>query len=78
MDLLEYTQQLIKSGNSSQQQQAYKLQELIQGSSMKGEKEPKNANNTPFLIGGLVIFGIAALALGYLWVKERTKINKKK
>ena len=71
MDLLEYAQKLASQGNNPQSQNAYKLQALIQGNSVKvPEKKPDN-NNTPLLVGGLVIFGISAVAIGYLWGKKR-------
>ncbi|CAG8587813.1 11707_t:CDS:2 [Ambispora gerdemannii] len=66
IDLLEYAQQLVTNGNNQQQQNVQYLQTLIQqGSSpVKDDKQP--SNNTPLLVGGLVIFGIATLAIGYL------------
>jgi hypothetical protein len=66
MDLLEYAQKLVTKGNNNQQQNAQYLQTIIQqGSSpVKDNKQP--GNNTPLLIGGLVIFGVATLAIGYL------------
>jgi hypothetical protein len=59
MDLLDYARKLAANGNHN----AYQLQEIIQG------KEPNNndeSNKAPFLVGGLVIFGISALVIGYL------------
>jgi len=66
MDLLEYAQKLVNKGNSNQQQNAQYLQTLIKqnGSSVKDNKQP--GNNTPLLVGGLVIFGVATLIIGYL------------
>ncbi|MEG7979073.1 MAG: protein phosphatase 1 regulatory subunit 42 [Mollicutes bacterium UO1] len=66
MDLLEYAQKLVAKGNNNQQQNAQYLQTLIQqgSSSVKPDKQP--GNNTPLLVGGLVIFGISVLAIGYL------------
>jgi hypothetical protein len=66
MDLLEYAQKLVSQGNNNQQQNAQYLQTLIQqGSSpVKDNKQPNN--NTPLLVGGLVVFGISAVAIGYL------------
>ena len=47
-DLLEYTQYLIKNGNNTQQQQAHKLVEVIQSSSVKNsEQENNKINYTP-------------------------------
>ena len=43
MDLLEYTQHLIKNGDSSQRQQAYQLQSILQNSQVKNEQEPNNS-----------------------------------
>src|SRR6185369_17107367 len=39
MDLLEYAQKLLKSGNSSQQQQAHQLQAILQNSPIKNEQQ---------------------------------------
>jgi len=65
MDLLEYAQKLVAKGDNNQTQNAQYLQTLIQhgNSPVKDNKQP--SNNTPLLIGGLVIFGISALAIGY-------------
>jgi Asp-tRNA(Asn)/Glu-tRNA(Gln) amidotransferase B subunit len=65
MDLLEYAQKLVAKGNSQQQQNAQYLQTLIQqeSSPVKDDKQPNN--NTTLLIGGLVVFGVATLAIGY-------------
>jgi len=65
MDLLEYAQKLVAKGDNNHSQNAQYLQTLIQqGSSpVKDSKQP--GNNTPLLVGGLVIFGIAAVAIGY-------------
>ena len=66
MDLLEYAQKLASQGNNPQSQNAHKLQELIQGNSAKvPKKQSDNSNNAPLLVGGLVIFGILAVAIGY-------------
>ena len=71
MDLLEYAQKLVAKGDNNQTQNAQYLQTLIQhgNSPVKDNKQP--SNNTPLLIGGLVIFGITVLAIGYLWGKKR-------
>jgi hypothetical protein len=64
MDLLEYAQKLVAKGDNNQEQNAQYLQTLIQqGNSPVDNKQP--SNNTPLLVGGLVIFGISALAIGY-------------
>ena len=66
MDLLEYTQHLIKNGNNTQQQQAYQLQAIIQGnSSFKNEQQPNNPSYTPLIFGGVLVVG-SALVIGYL------------
>ena len=73
MDLLEYAQKLVAKGDNNQTQNAQYLQTLIQqgDSPVKDNKQP--GNNTPLLVGGLVIFGILALIIGYLWGKKRSK-----
>jgi hypothetical protein len=43
MDLLEYTQNLIKNGDNSQRQQAYQLQSVLQSSPIKNEPQPTNS-----------------------------------
>lgn len=75
LDLLEYAQKLVASGNSNQSQNAQYLQTLIQqgSSAVKDDKQP--SNNTPLLVGGLVVFGVATLAIGYLWGKRKSKDN---
>jgi len=66
MDLLEYTQHLIKSGNNSQQQQAHRLQAIIQGNnSIKNEQQPNNPSYKPLIFGGVLVVG-SALVIGYL------------
>src|SRR6185437_5725340 len=65
VDLLEYAQKLVKNGDSSQQQQAHYLQTLISGNSPEKLEEKQPSNNTPLLVGGLVIFGISAVVIGY-------------
>ncbi|CAG8745164.1 14629_t:CDS:2 [Gigaspora margarita] len=63
MDLLEYAQELISQGNQQQQNAQY-LQTLIQGGSpAKTDDGKKPGNNTPLLIGGLVVFGLVAVAV---------------
>jgi CHASE3 domain sensor protein len=77
MDLLEYAQQLVNQGNTTSQVQAHRvyLQELVSQEPQKVEIKPttiknnqapaKNSNHTYLLIGGLVLFGLAVLAIGY-------------
>ena len=72
MDLLEYAKDLVSRGHTSHNAHVVQLQELVQKqpSEVKTEIRPKNnAKNSNFnaayLIGGLVLFGIAILAVGY-------------
>lgn len=65
MDLLEYTQHLIKNGNNTQQQQAHQLQAILQNSSVKNETQPNKPSYAPFIIGGVLVVG-SALVIGYL------------
>jgi hypothetical protein len=78
MDLLEYAQQLIQQGNTTNQVQAHRvyLQELVQEKHSQVEIQPKtepnnkqipvkDSNNIYLLVGGLALFGIAILAIGY-------------
>ena len=73
MDLLEYAQKLVAKGDNNQTQNVQYLQTLIQqgGSSVK-DSSKKPGNNTPLLVGGLVIFGIASVAIGY-WLGKKKK-----
>jgi len=66
MDLLEYAQKLVAKGDNNQSQNAQYLQTLIQHGNSPAKSDNKQpGNNTPLLIGGLVIFGISVLAIGY-------------
>jgi hypothetical protein len=66
MDLLEYAQKLVANGNNQQQQNAQYLQSLIQqGSSSVKPDNKQPGNNTPLLVGGLVVFGVSVLGIGY-------------
>ena len=70
-DLLEYAQQLIKNGNSSQRQQAYQLASVIQGnSSVKNENQPNKLSYTPLIFGGILVV-FSALMISYLLGKKR-------
>jgi len=71
MDLLEYAQKLVAKGDNNQSQNAQYLQTLISNNSPTKSDNKQPHNNTPLLIGGLVIFGISVLAIGYLWGKRR-------
>ena len=69
MDLLEHCQKLGTNGNNQQQQNAQYLQTLIQHSPTK--TDDKSNNNIPLLIGGLIIFGVFVLLIGYYLGKKR-------
>ena len=71
MDLLEYAQKLVAKGDNNQSQNAHYLQTLISSNSPTKSDEKQPGNNTPLLIGGLVIFGVSALVIGYLLGKKR-------
>ena len=71
MDLLEYAQKLVAKGDNNQTQNAQYLQALISGNSPAKSDNKQPGNNTPLLIGGLVILGISVLAIGYWWGKKR-------
>ena len=73
MDLLEYAQKLVAKGDNNQTQNAQYLQTLISNNSPTKSDNKQPHNNTPLLIGGLVIFGISVLAIGYSWGKKRSK-----
>jgi hypothetical protein len=66
MDLLEYAQKLVANGNNQQQQNAQYLQTLISSNSPTKLDEKQPGNNTALLVGGLVVFGISAVVIGYL------------
>ena len=61
-DLLEYTQGLIKKGDTTQ---AHKLQAILQNSSVKSEKQPNKSSYASFIIGGILVVSLA-LMVGYL------------
>jgi len=65
MDLLEYVQKLVAKGDNNQTQNAHYLQTLISGNSPTKLDEKQPRNNTPLLVGSLVIFGISAAVIGY-------------
>jgi len=75
MDLLEYAQKLVAKGDNNQSQNAQYLQTLISSNSPAKDKQP--GNNTPLLIGGLVVFGISAVVIGYLLDKRKNKSKEK-
>src|SRR6185312_3593563 len=66
MDLLEYAQKLVAKGDNNQTQNAQYLQALISNNSPAKSDNKQPHNNTPLLISGLVVFGVAAVAIGYL------------
>ncbi len=77
LDLLEYAQKLVAKGNNNQQQNAQYLQALVKQENSPVQPDNKQpSNNTPFLIGGLVVFGVATLAIGYLWGKKKSEIKE--
>jgi hypothetical protein len=63
-DLLEYTRELIKKGDSSQKEQAQKLQAILQSGVVEGEKGTKGPSYVPWVIGGVVVISLA-LVIGY-------------
>ena len=70
MDLLEYTQHLIKNGDNSQKQQAHKLQAIIQDSGSVKNEQQSNNSKLPWVIGGVGMISLAIM-VGYLWGKKR-------
>jgi len=90
MDLLEYAQQLVNRGNATSQVQAHRvyLQELVKPESpqrieisTKTEQNSqipvKSFNNTFLLMGGLTLFGLAVLIIGYWLGKQKNSLNKR-
>lgn len=69
MDLLEYTQHLIKNGDNSQREQAHKLQAILESSSVKNEQQPNNSKLL-WVIGGVAVVSLAVI-VGYLIGKKR-------
>jgi len=76
MDLLEYAQKLVAKGDNNQTQNAQYLQTLISGNSPAKLDDKQPQNNTPLLIGGLVVFGVSALVIGYWWGKKKNKLKE--
>jgi len=74
MDLLEYAQKLVAKGDNNQTQNAQYLQALISSNSPAKDKQP--GNNGSLLIGGLIVFGISVLAIGYWWGKKRNEVKE--
>lgn len=68
MDLLEYTQYLIKQGKNTEN--AYKLQSILQNGSVKNESRPNKTNYAPLIIGGIAVISLAVI-VGYFWGKRR-------
>jgi hypothetical protein len=62
---LAYVNQLVNSGNTSHAHTSAYLQTLIKQESPP-TKTDNNQKNTPLLIGGLVVFGVFILGIGYL------------
>jgi hypothetical protein len=86
MDLLEKAQRLIQQGNNSQQTNAHRvyLQSLvspeipqkieINEKQVNNRQVPaKNSSNIYLLIGGLVLFGLVVLAIGYWLGKKKNQ-----
>lgn len=63
-DLLTYVNELVKNGNTHHTHTSHYLQNLT-SSAVKNDKPPTK-NNSSLLIGGLIIFGISILGIGYL------------
>jgi len=82
VDLLEYAQGLVSRGHTSHNAHVVQLQSLIQEKQPEIKTEIKSkANNSQvqpkspsfnafYLVGGLVLFGAAILAIGY-WLGKR-------
>jgi len=66
-DLLEYTQQLIKKGNTSQ---AYKLQAIRQNSSVEPNNKGGDGSKMPLIIVGAIVVVIGSVLVGYLLGKK--------
>jgi len=75
IDLLEYAQKLMAKGDNNQSQNAQYLQTLIQhgNSPVKDNKQP--GDNNLLLVGGLVVFGVSVLGIGYWLGRKRSKDN---
>jgi hypothetical protein len=63
-DLLAYVNELVRDGNTYHSTTSHYLQTLTSSSIKNDISQPKNSDN-PLLIGGLVIFGISILGIGY-------------
>ncbi|WP_172575371.1 leucine-rich repeat domain-containing protein [endosymbiont GvMRE of Glomus versiforme] len=87
MDLLVHAKELVGRGNTNQQTQAHMsyLQEIVSQPQKTEVKEkttdnnqisPKNSHvNTYLLVGGLILFGLAVLGIGY-WLGKRKNATK--
>src|SRR6185437_88579 len=75
VDLLEYAQKLVAKGDNNQTQNAHYLQTLISSNS-PAKSDNKPSDNTPLLVGGLVIFGISAVVIGYLLGKNKNEVKE--
>ncbi|RHZ36495.1 hypothetical protein [endosymbiont GvMRE of Glomus versiforme] len=85
MDLLVHAKELVSRGNANQQTQAHMayLQEIVSqpqkaeirksapNNSQNNTKSPNNS--TYLLVGGLVLFGLAVLGIGYWLGKRKNK-----
>ncbi|RHZ36206.1 hypothetical protein [endosymbiont GvMRE of Glomus versiforme] len=88
MDLLVHAKELVSRGNANQQTQAHMayLQKIVsqpQKTEIKTEASTKNSqsnnqtsnNSIYLLVGGLIIFGLAVLGIGY-WLGKRKNAAK--
>lgn len=65
-DLLAYANELVKNGNIGHTQTSNYLQTLINQESLPTKDNMQPNKDNSLLIGGLVLFGISILAIGYL------------
>jgi hypothetical protein len=70
MDLLEYTQKLIKKAGSSSSS-AHKLQTILESGSVKSEQQNNNSK-LPWIIGGVAVVSLAVI-VGYFVGKKRNE-----
>jgi hypothetical protein len=83
MDLLEYAKDLVARGQTNHNAHVVQLQGIVkeQPKEIKTENKPKTTDNQPtsaknpnsntyLLIGGLILFGMAILAIGY-WIGKK-------
>ncbi|RHZ35954.1 leucine-rich repeat domain-containing protein [endosymbiont GvMRE of Glomus versiforme] len=85
MDLLVHAKELVGRGNTNQQTQAHMsyLQEIVsqpqkaeirKSAPNNSQNNSKSPNNSIYLlVGGLILFGLAILGIGY-WLGKRKKV----